>query len=287
MGLGRGEGDVLLGGGGERCDLSPRAAAARTRCWRAGATAAWPPAPGPVCTRHGAHNADLGAAGADVLGVKRLHVGHADARQRLCGGAARRRGGCRTRPRFKRVVAATVAGRVSDSLMLALQRARSRGHTSAGKLGSPIWRAARRAALSSSGGSVSERSVNTAALSLSAATSKLAPRSAQASPRPFSSSAGSALLVSRPAFTPLLAMAWPRRWPGQTGPPGRGGASVKVDLHVHHGDDLGFQPGTPWRRCPPSSAGWAAAPRQNVNKKRLAALSKARAAIFLIVIMGE
>ena len=88
--------------------------------------------------------------------------------------------------------------------MLALQRARSRCQISAGQLGSPIWRAASSAARCSSAGSVRERSEKCSA-SLPALASKLAPRSAQASPSAFSSSAVAAPSPAM-ARTPLEAI---------------------------------------------------------------------------------
>ncbi|MNZ93288.1 hypothetical protein D3C78_1123480 [compost metagenome] len=75
------------------------------------------------------------AAGVDQALVKVLHGTHIDARQRGLGG----------------LLAVRVAA--IDGLGKSLG-----GHGSCGQLGSAIWRAARRVALSSSAGSVSERS---------------------------------------------------------------------------------------------------------------------------------
>ena len=89
-----------------------------------------------------------------------------------------------------------VPGLVLASLSAAPMRSRSRCHTSSGNAGSPISRAASATALSSSAGCASVRSVKLMR-SMPAPTPNIAPRSAQASPSAFWSSAGSQGAVVR------------------------------------------------------------------------------------------
>ena len=117
---------------------------------------------------------------------------------------------------------ACTAGRVLASFHDAVIRARSRSQMSAAKAGSPSWRAAKVMARSSRSGSVRVRSEKLIRSALALASND-APKSAQASPSAFSSSAGKpptarTPLVAKPAVT-LASPAWAtgsRRLPAST-----------------------------------------------------------------------